>query len=36
MVDEKTIDLVCFRSVADFVARWLANAAAPGSLPDHR
>lgn len=33
MVDAVTIDLVCFRSVADFTAGWLAKAAAPGSLP---
>ncbi len=35
MVDAVTIDLVCFRSVAGFTARWLATAAAPGSLPGH-
>jgi sarcosine oxidase subunit gamma len=35
MVDAGTIDLVCFRSVADFTARWLAAAAAPGSLPGY-
>jgi len=35
MVDAETFDLVCFRSVADFVARWLAVAAAPGSLPGY-
>ena len=36
MVDAETFDLVCFRSVADFVARWLAEAAAPGSLSASR
>ncbi len=35
MVDGETFDLVCFRSVADFTARWLVTAAAPGSLPGH-
>lgn len=35
MVDAETFDLVCYRSVADFVARWLVAAAAPGSLPGH-
>lgn len=30
-----TFDLMCFRSVAGFVADWLANAARPGSLPGH-
>ena len=29
----ETFDLICFRSVAGFVADWLANAARPGSLP---
>lgn len=35
MVDAATFELVCFRSVAGFTARWLAQAAAPGSLPGH-
>jgi sarcosine oxidase subunit gamma len=30
-----TIELVVFRSVAAFVAQWLATAAAPGTLPGH-
>jgi sarcosine oxidase subunit gamma len=33
MPDATRFDLVCFRSVAAFVAEWLATAAAPGSLP---
>lgn len=35
MAGPETFDLVCFRSVADFMARWLVTAAAPGSLPGH-
>lgn len=35
MLDGETFDLVCFRSIADFTARWLVTAAAPGSLPGH-
>jgi sarcosine oxidase subunit gamma len=31
----ETIDLMCFRSLAAFVADWLAHAARPGSLPGH-
>ena len=31
----ETFELICFRSVAGFVAGWLANAARPGSLPGH-
>lgn len=33
MPDTTRFELVCFRSVAGFVAAWLATAAAPGSLP---
>ena len=35
MPEPDAFDLVCFRSVADFTARWLVTAAAPGSLPGH-
>ena len=31
----EVFDLMCFRSVAGFVADWLENAARPGSLPGH-
>jgi len=33
MSGEQAFDLVCFRSVADFVEAWLKTAATPGSLP---
>ena len=31
----EVIELMCFRSVAHFVAAWLEQAARPGSLPGH-
>ena len=31
----ETFELMCFRSVAGFVADWLANAARPGQPPGH-
>jgi sarcosine oxidase gamma subunit len=31
--EPEVFDLACFRSVADFVTDWLANAARPGMLP---
>ena len=33
--DEETLDLVCFRSVGQFVYDWLCVAAATDSLPEH-
>lgn len=33
MSGDAAFDLVCFRSVADFVETWLTTAATPGSLP---
>ncbi len=33
MSGAESFDLVCFRSVADFVETWLKTAATPGSLP---
>ena len=33
MPEPEVFDLMCFRSVAGFVADWLATAARPGSLP---
>ena len=33
--DEQTLDLVCFRSVGEFVYKWLCTAAAPDTLPGH-
>lgn len=33
MSGEAAFDVICFRSVADFVETWLNTAAAPGSLP---
>jgi sarcosine oxidase, subunit gamma len=35
MPETGTIDLMCFRSVAGFVAAWLTNAGRPGTLPGH-
>jgi sarcosine oxidase subunit gamma len=34
MTGEDAFELVCFRSVADFVETWLRTAALPGSLPE--
>jgi len=34
MTGEDAFELVCFRSVADFVETWLETAALPGSLPE--
>ncbi len=33
--DAETLDLVCFRSVGEFVYKWLCNAAAHDTLPGH-
>ena len=35
MPEAGTIDLMCFRSVAGFVAEWLVSAGRIGSLPGH-
>ena len=35
MPEAGTIDLMCFRSVAGFVAGWLTNAGRAGTLPGH-
>lgn len=35
MPQENVFDLVCFRSVAEYVEAFLTNAARPGSLPGH-
>jgi len=34
MAEDNAIDLICFSSVSDFVAEWLAGAAKPGSFPE--
>lgn len=35
LTDETTLELVCFRSVGEFVYDWLCVAAAPDTLPNH-
>lgn len=35
MSGEDQFDLICFRSVSDFVSDWLSIAARPGSLPQY-